>query len=174
MKFKTFRNLLIGGVVVLGVAGGIWCASSGKKTSETSESAPPPPLAAETKSKPQGKQPKPGAPNDLPATATAPTHLPAGDEALRPMDRAIFAWQKSAPEKEKSKDVFNSETYKVDAYHDAGKIGMNRLKVDLDRDGKWDEKWDFDGAEVKRHVAPADDESYTREYRLAEGAWRPK
>jgi hypothetical protein len=55
---------------------------------------------------------------------------------------------------------------------------VNRLKVDLDRDEKWDEKWTFasDGGTdgVKRQVAPNDDEAYTEEYRLDGERWRRK
>ncbi len=55
---------------------------------------------------------------------------------------------------------------------------MNRLKVDLDRDERWDESWTIepDGADlkVKRQVSPTDDGTYTVELRLQHGRWIPK
>ena len=65
---------------------------------------------------------------------------------------------------------------KVSIYHDEGSTIPNRAKVDLDRDGKWDEKWDFEpqanGLKIKRRVSTADDDvSYDKEFRLREGRW---
>ncbi|MBL4845474.1 MAG: hypothetical protein JKY65_08115 [Planctomycetes bacterium] len=75
----------------------------------------------------------------------------------------------------KLKDPWKSGP-KVNVYHDEGKTIPNRAKVDLDRDGKWDEKWNFEplpgGLKVKRQVSTADDNvSYDRDYRLREGSW---
>ena len=54
----------------------------------------------------------------------------------------------------------------------------NRLKIDLNRNDRWDEKWSLERAggvlAVKRHVAPADDEQYRDEYRLDGAHWRRK
>ncbi len=78
----------------------------------------------------------------------------------------------------KGKDVFSGRSYKVNIYQDAGQPLPNRAKIDLDRDEKWDEKWDFEGPaperKIKRHVAPNDDEQYTVEYRREAGRWRLK
>ena len=71
----------------------------------------------------------------------------------------------------KAKDVFFRKPYKVKAFQDAGHTTINRLKLDLDRDGLWDEKWDFEGDKVKRHVATRDDEHYDQEFRLQDGHW---
>lgn len=75
----------------------------------------------------------------------------------------------------KLKDFFKSGP-KINIYHDAGEPIPNRAKVDLDRDGKWDEKWNFertpDGLKVKRQVSTGDDDSfYDKDYRLREGKW---
>lgn len=61
----------------------------------------------------------------------------------------------------KGKDVQPGASFKVNVYQDEGHSTVNRAKVDLDRDDKWDEKWTFDGAKVTRESAPADDERYT-------------
>ncbi|MBK9967379.1 MAG: hypothetical protein IPP07_21885 [Holophagales bacterium] len=66
----------------------------------------------------------------------------------------------------------------MNLYQDAGQPRVNRLKIDLDRDEKWDEKWTFvtgGGREiVKRQVAPNDDEVYTLEFLLDGERWMPK
>ncbi len=51
----------------------------------------------------------------------------------------------------------------------------NRIKIDLDGDKKYDEKWNFrDDGTVARLVAPDDDENYTVEYRLNKDVWKVK
>ena len=59
----------------------------------------------------------------------------------------------------------------VNVYQDAGNSTANRVKIDLDRDDKWDEKIDFKPEGVIRQVAPNDDEKYTETYHLVDGAW---
>jgi hypothetical protein len=75
----------------------------------------------------------------------------------------------------KLKDPFKSGP-KVNIYHDEGEPIPNRAKVDLDRDGQWDEKWNFErtpeGLKVKRQVSTGDDGSfYDKDYRLRDGKW---
>lgn len=71
-------------------------------------------------------------------------------------------------------DVFNDAPYRVDYFNDDG-VGriqgtywVQRIWIDLDRDGRWDEKWDrkLNKGRVTctRRVAPADDEKYTEVY----------
>ena len=90
------------------------------------------------------------------------------------MDEAILMRVAQGIAGDKEKDATAGKPYKVSLYKDAGQAKINRAKVDLDRDEKWDEKWTFEGLEVKRQVAPADDEVYTEEYRLRGGAWVKK
>lgn len=175
MKYTTFRNLLlVGGVSAVVAAGAYACSrgSSGSSASglpSSSASAPPAPATVLVVTPPD---PSPAA--SAPATVGA---TPAGTAKsdLRPVDRDILAWRKTAVMSgDKVKDVFPGKPYKVDAYKDEGKSGVSRVKIDLDRDGKWDEKWDFEGDKVKRKVAPADDENYQLELRLDGDHWRPK
>ena len=91
----------------------------------------------------------------------------AADEAtlpgLREVDRLILLdFRGKAIGTDKIKDATRGKPYKVNVYQDAGQRLTNRVKVDLDRDEKWDEKWTFepDGA-VTRQIAPNDDEKYT-------------
>lgn len=91
------------------------------------------------------------------------------------MDQEILALVRTGIGKDKLTDAFPKKPYKVNLYRDSGDARVSRLKVDLDRDGKWDEKWSF-GPEgrVKRQVAPADDESYTESYLLDGSGWKRK
>lgn len=113
-----------------------------------------------------------GDPND--AVAGRPGTAGIGD-ALRPMDKDILVLVARSISGEKLKDAFPSKPYKVNIYRDAGQQRVNRLKIDFDRDEKWDEKWTFEGEgaleKVKRQVAPADDETYSVEYRLSAERW---
>jgi len=107
-----------------------------------------------------------------PSPPSPPTEV-SGD-ALRAMDTEILALARAGIAGDRIKDATAGKPYKVSLYRDSGAAGVNRLKIDLDRDDKWDEKWTLEGEVVKRQVAPADDEKYTREYRLRAGAWVAK
>jgi hypothetical protein len=94
------------------------------------------------------------------------------------MDREILARVAQGISGGKGKDAIKGRAWKVNLYQDDGHSSVNRLKIDLDRDEKWDEKWTFSAeggvAAVKRQVAPNDDESYTDEYRLDGERWQRK
>jgi hypothetical protein len=168
MKYKTFRALVLSLAVLLGSLGLFFgaraCASS-----------PP-----EAKLEPENAgvvRPESGGDAPRPSPAEPSTTEPASDDpsALRALDRKLLDRVQAGFPGDKVKDAFTSERYKVNLYKEAGVV---RAKVDLDRDEKWDEKWDFetkDGQEVvKRRVASKDDESYDVEYRLREGRWVEK
>ncbi len=112
------------------------------------------------------------------ATPSEPAAEAAGGQTqtLRAFDEPILALAERGISGAKVKDALKGRAYKVNLYRDAGQPGVNRLKIDLDRDDKWDEKWTFvkpgsrDGG-VKRQVAPNDDEVYSVEYRLLHGKW---
>lgn len=72
----------------------------------------------------------------------------------------------------KKKDVSKGRAFKINVYQDDGNPTANRLKIDLDRDDRWDEKWTFDGDTVSRKVAPADDEQYSVEQVWTGSAWK--
>ena len=59
----------------------------------------------------------------------------------------------------------------MNLYQDDGHSSVNRAKVDLDRDDKWDEKWTFKGDTIQRKVAPKDDEQYTRTLHWTGSGW---
>lgn len=191
MRYKTFRALVVGGFGALVLGAG----AEGVHVLHERANRPPPPApapvafhpAAETLDGGQGRPALPPptqladaanpATNPGTTTNTAPANLPPGGIALRPMDRMILDRIQGAGGAipgSKVKDAFSSQAWKVNLYKDAGQSKVNRLKIDLNRNNKWDEKWTITGDEVKRQVAPADDENYTLEYRLRAGAWVPK
>lgn len=179
MKFSTFRGLAIAGGIVLGVGAVIGtCAlcvrSSPDQPRPTADvAATNMPLGPSSARPPSTLAPQPARP---PATATATTPSAAGN--LRPMDTAVLQKIAQNIPGEKVKDAFPGQTYKVNLFKDPGQAGVNRVKIDLDRDEKWDEKWDIESEggrqEIKRQVAPADDEKYTENYRLRDGSWVKK
>jgi hypothetical protein len=163
MRFKTFRNLIIGGLAVAGV-GGIVAVSTCCKKEEKGEVAKPAvtvaPLATPTAAKP----------------TSTPTPAAATDEtALRPMDQQIIDYVAKPATTDKVKDAFPTQSWKANIYREGSASKFNRVKIDLNRNEKWDEKWTLeDDGTIKRQVAPADDEKYTVEYRLQAGKWSKK
>ncbi|MBK9001436.1 MAG: hypothetical protein IPM35_37425 [Myxococcales bacterium] len=166
MKYTTFRGLLIGGglLLVLGAFGScLLCAGS-----QALSPKPPPPVATVVVPS--------AAPLPTPAAAPTVTAVVFTDSMpVTDVHRAVLAASKQNISGDKGKDALRGQAYKVNLYKDPGQTRVNRLKLDLDRDDKWDEKWTLeDGGKVKRQIAPADDENYTLEYRLEGEYWRKK
>ncbi len=167
MKFKTFRAIVIG-VGLAGLAGGIaLCLSRAGRGPKSGETNAP----ASTQASAQAN----AAPPVLATGATGATD--AVGTALRPMDREILAALAKAAPGAKLKDALRGKPYKVDLYRDDGSATVNRLKIDLDRDGTWDEKWDVEGvppaAKVKRMTAKGP-EAWEDAFRLDGERWAPK
>jgi hypothetical protein len=165
VKYKTFRALMLLGLAVVGIGTIIlavrYCGGDEDDRKVSSKSSPPVPD-------------KPGVTVDRPPPVEPPRAL-GGDtrgEALRDWDRELIALAGKPLAGGKGKDALGGKRpFKVNLYQDAGKSLPNRAKVDLDRDEKWDEKWTFEDGEVKRQVAPADDDDYTVEYTLVGDRW---
>jgi hypothetical protein len=174
VKYKTFRMLMIGGALLL-VLGGLGtcvvCAGIGVLSSSPAPEPPRAPIAPAPQLEPT---PAPTSTATL-ASPTDPVEPGADSLAVTERDRAVLAVAKQNISGDKVKDALPGRAYKVNLYKDAGESKVNRLKVDLDRDDKWDEKWTFeDPDKVKRQIAPADDDNYTVEYRLEGEYWRKK
>ncbi len=108
-----------------------------------------------------------------PAVAAAPAAPAAvAQSGRRPVDQLIFEHLGRDLRASKKKDAAPGQTYKVNLYQDDGEGSVNRVKVDLDRDEQWDEKWTIEGELITRHVAPADDEQYTASYVWTGSDWR--
>lgn len=153
MKLQTFL-LLAGsaGLVLVGGAGLLW-----------SQREPAPPVVVELT-----RQVRISTPQSV-AVEAAPTPVP--DPTGRPVDAQVLAFQGRDIGSDKLKDVTKGQPYKVNVYQDAGHSSVNRAKIDLDRDDKWDEKIDFTPEGVKRQLAPNDDEVYTETTWLEGGSW---
>jgi hypothetical protein len=180
MRYKTFRMVALGAAVAAAGGGAYYAFESraGKGSARPAASAPAP--ASTPAPAPRAPAPvAPVAPAPAPAPVAAPapvtpaTAAPGGQVPLRELDRDVLTLARGA--RTNVKDGLPGRPYKVNLFVDAGSSTVNRLKLDLDRDGKWDEKWSFEAdGRVKRQVAPADDENYTDSYVLDGNAWRRK
>ena len=151
------RNFLL--VVVLVAAGGVTVSymACSKKHDEPAKVVTQPP-------KPAPPPPAPAPPPPAPPT-------PTSDLAPRTYDADVLAWQGKTAPKGKIKDVAPHATYKLDLYQDAGKPAIDRAKLDANRNGKWDDKYTFDGDTITLEHAPADDEKYTETYHWNGSGW---
>jgi len=153
MKLSTFV-VAIGCVGVLAVTGGVLYSANQPEVVD-----PPPQPVAEPVAAVS------------PPPATPPAKEPAKDAAGRDVDQAALQWQGKTLPGKKLKDTTKGRPFKINVYQDDGESSVNRLKIDLDRDDKWDEKWTFDGPNVSRKVAPDDDEDYTQSHVWSGEAW---
>lgn len=163
MKYKTFRNLItLGGATVLAGLFGTCAYFSGNT----------PPASSRTNSAPYDS--KAQYPTDR-ASTTTPAGAPS-QNGQRREDQLILNLLATKPATtDKIKDAFPRESFKVNVYRDEGSTTWTRLKIDLDRDGKDDEKWELkDGQPAKRRIATRDDEQYDREYRWRNSQWVEK
>ena len=174
MRYTTFRAVVIG-IGVCAVAGGIagaacWASRSGSDTAHATKHADAATTALPAITMSTGAPAVATTTNAAPGSSTADT----GGMPLRTMDREILDRVAKGISSAKEKDALPGRSYKVDLYKDDGEPKINRVKIDTKRTGKWDEKWDFKGDEVKRHVAPLGDEHYTEEWRLRGERWYAK
>jgi hypothetical protein len=159
MKLRTFVILagLGGGTLLAGVVGAYLIFMPAPRPEA------PAPVIAVADEAPVGAAPSP---TPTPTATAAPT-----GSGMRPEDDAALQYLGRDIGSDKLKDVSKGRSFKVNVYQDAGNTTANRVKIDLDRDDKWDEKIDFKPDGVIRQVAPNDDEKYTETYRLVDGAW---
>lgn len=178
MKYKTFRNLvLLGGSTALaGLCATCYNFAGDSETGRTqtvTRTAPAPAGAASGGGVTVNTQtPYPPIRVSTPPARPA-TQSPSGQ---RREDGLISEFLATHPATtDKVKDAFPGESFKVNFYRDGGSSVWTRIKIDSDRDGKDDEKWDLqDGQLAKRRVATRDDEQYDREYRWRNSQWVEK
>lgn len=199
MKYTTFRNsLLAGGALTLFavIGGSVYVgkqsaesanrqvAAAGHPAKVTLPAAAEPKLLPPTPTDPSLTAPTPRGVAAIAATA-APERaaVPAARAALasktplRELDRELLQLYAQGSMPAKLKDVFPSRPYKVNLYVEGGLLV--RAKVDLNRNGKWDEKWSFEAAAqapvIKRQVSPTDDDtSYPLTYKVVDKGWVQK
>jgi len=159
------RNFLL--VVVLVGAGGVtasYLACSGKHDEPDKTKAVTPPV---TDIKPAVPPPTPmPPPPPTPATGSA-----SSDLAARPYDADVLVWRTKTAPKGKIKDAEPHAAFKLDLYQDHGKSTIDRAKVDANRNGKWDDKYTFDGDTITLEHSPGDDEHYTQKYHWNGSGW---
>lgn len=181
MKYRTFRNLMIlGGAAMLVGLWGIGIYLAGDQSSRSNAvvgTATSPPagggggsagggVATVTNTQPRSLL---GRASGTP-TATSPSQYQSGQRREDQLILNFLATQRATTDK--VKDAFPRESFKVNFYCEGGGANWTRLKIDLDRDGRDDEKWDLkDGQPAKRRVATRDDEQYDREYTWNNTQW---
>lgn len=185
MKYRTFiliRNCVGAGLV--GIAGfGVikGCASASRQTTVASH-VPDENLPGVRKARPSVNSKHSQSPaNDAPAVqslAAAAAGTPER-QPLSALDRKVIGFSKEAltngssdGKARKWRIKENRLVIELRSDTDKGSTTWNRLKIDLDRDKKWDESWDLKpGKPIKRRIAPADDENYTVTYDLQGETW---
>ncbi len=178
MKYKTFRTLVVIGLVAVG-GFGIWRWNRAQLQRQAEDDA-----YSATRYE-HGPIPWPQSPVSVAADAPAPTgeqwppaswnaannNVPglAGSVGGQSPEAYLIATLGGPASEEKLKDVTGGQGSKINVYNEGGKWA--RAKVDHDRDEKWDEKWSLDGTIVVRQIAPNDDENYSRELRRSNDTW---
>ncbi|HEV2863924.1 MAG TPA: hypothetical protein VGX48_23210 [Pyrinomonadaceae bacterium] len=177
MKYRTFRNLItVGGAAVLASLLGTCLYFSGGTQRGQAVGVTGPSNSGTVTNGGTGvvtNTQSPSQPNRAAGSfpAAASPAQPQGGQ--RREDQLILNFLASRPATtNKVQDAFPGESFKVNFYCDDGAPKWTRLKIDLDRDGKDDEKWDLkEGQPAKRRVATRDDEQYDREYRWSSDQW---
>lgn len=179
IKLTTF---LVGlGLLLAGTCGvgslllGSDDSREGKPTSIARPLAPVPQVGSSSGLGPQTEPPV-GQSSRATSTSADPTQVSGGSipMGMDQLTREVLSWQGRNIQTDKLKDAAKGSAYKLNVYQDSGEPTVNRVKVDLDRDEKWDEKYTFKGTEITRQVAPADDEQYTLTFHWQNGAWVPE
>jgi hypothetical protein len=164
MKLRTFLGLAALGLTGVGVL--LYLAFSGGESKQEAKPVARP--VDQPVDKPVDK------PVDPPPVVTDPPPVAANTLRARSYDAEVLAMRTRKLSSEKAKDVTKGKPYKVNLYQDAGKPTVNRAKIDLDRDDKFDEKYTFDGDVITLQRAPADDEQYTETFHWTGDAWLPE
>lgn len=174
MRYTTFRAIVL--MTLAGAGAGGWFGF--KKLQE----APPAQPAPRPQPSPQPQPTPQPAPRPEPQPAPSPT--PMGDprpptpvhgsdeEPLRDFDRKIFDLLGKPAGWDKLKDALPGSGIHVALYSDPPSNIPTRVKIDRNKNDRWDEKWEVDGTTVtKRLVSSKDDENYDQVWKLAGDIW---
>jgi hypothetical protein len=152
IKLRSFLAVIVG----IGIGGVVWLVTQCRK-----DEAPAKPPEVKIH---EPKEPPPPTPT--------PTPTPASDKlAMRAWDDQVLSYHGESISGDKIKDASKGKPYKINVYKDAGHKTVNRVKVDINRNDKFDEKITFDGSKITLEIAPADDENYTKTYHWSGTAW---
>jgi hypothetical protein len=110
---------------------------------------------------------------DAALAAPAPSaDATTSDLAPRAWDDEVLAWRTKTVANGKGKDVHKGVPYKINVYEDTGHKTVNRVKVDANRNDKFDDKYTFkDDGSISLERAPADDEHYSESYIWNGAGW---
>jgi hypothetical protein len=89
---------------------------------------------------------------------------------LRPVDKTMFAFAEVALREAEAQDVAKEKEFRVDLVKEGPGSTATGAKLDLDRDGQFDELWTY-GRDIERAVSPADDGNYTDHYKWDGYEW---
>lgn len=178
MRFSLYRNLLI--VTCLLV---IFTACGGKEESKPKTESTEKPLSSIPRDTPIpgniGTTPTPSA-NTTSSTSTTTSTTTSTNpstesviaKGLRSVDLKIASKLALPITEDKIKDAFPTEPYKVNFIREGSDKSWSRIKIDLNRNDKWDEKWDLaDGKLLKRQVSSKDDENYDQTFIWKDSKW---
>lgn len=171
MKLRTFLLIATALMITFAVLA-IKACKTGPKTDENGYVASAAPVGSGSAVTAPTPQPVGGSGSAAPVGSAAPTG--AIDLPERPYDRVVISYRGRKIDSDRIKDATKGEAWKVSVYQDAGQSTVNRIKVDANRNNKWDEKITFDSDKVKLQRASADDEKYDEEYRWEGTGWRKK
>lgn len=90
------------------------------------------------------------------------------DLSLRRMDASLIRWLGVLSEKDIYEDLYPEEDWKVNLYTVGDKFG--KIKIDLNRDGFWDEEWVLKDNEVIRTILE-DNNKFKEFFILKEEYW---
>ncbi len=165
--FVVLAIVLVGAAIVGLVKA---CGSGHDEVPAPTVAVAPTPAPTQPAPSPTTPSPRPPSPT-TPTTTTTTSVAKDGELPARAWDAEILAWRTRGIRGDKEKDVTKGKSYKVNVYKDAGNATVNRAKVDLDRDDKFDEKYTFEASKITLQRAPADDEKYTETYHWTGSAW---
>ena len=148
IKYQNVRNVLLAGVAVA-LGGIVWisCGSTGKNGPAQSDASKQEAPAPRTATRPAAPQPE-VRPEEMPPTEALPVVPPKKPSPMDPMlaryRAAMRIAEGPADASGKGKDVLGpGNPWKLNLYDDDKDGKWDRGKLDYDRDGVDDEKWNF-------------------------------
>ncbi len=163
MKLKWFV-VFVTAFVVAGIAALV-------ATCKNNAPPPKPTVATPTPAPTPVPPPTPDLRPDPAPVDTSPKPASSSDLAARAWDSEVLSWRTRSISSDKQKDVSKGKSYKINVYKDAGSSTVNRAKVDVNRNDKWEEKYTFEGEKITLQRAPADDENYSETYHWNGSGW---
>lgn len=88
---------------------------------------------------------------------------------LRRMDASLIRWLGVLSENDICEDLYPEEDWKVNLYTVGDKFG--KLKIDLNRDGLWDEEWILQDKGVVRTILQNNKKSFKEFFIFKEECW---